>query len=82
MKGKSRNKVIVELKLVYVDESPSRATIYTWFNYFQSGRTSVFVGKSSDMPIEIDEKITESLKETSRMRGKLRPKADSMYKCQ
>jgi len=63
MKGKSRDKVIVELKSVYADESPSRATIYMWFNYFQSGKTSVFVEKSPGRFNEIDEKITESLKE-------------------
>jgi len=62
MKGKSRDEVIVELKSVYADESSSRATIYRWFNYFQSGRTYIFVGKSPGRPIEIDEKITESLK--------------------
>ena len=28
--------MIVELKSVYTDVSPSRATIYKWFNYFQS----------------------------------------------
>ena len=32
-------------------------------NYFQSGKTSVFFGNSSGRPIEIDEKITESMKE-------------------
>ena len=54
MKDKSRDAVIVELKSVYADESPSRATIYRWFNYFQSGRTFIFVGKSPEKLIEID----------------------------
>ena len=71
MNGKRRDEVIVELKSVYADESPPRARIYRWFNYFQSGRTSVFVGKSPWMPIEIDEKITESLKESVKNERKI-----------
>jgi len=41
-------------KLVYANESPSRATIYRWFNYFQSGRTSVFFGRIPRRPVKID----------------------------
>ena len=63
MKEKIQENVIVELKSIHADESSSRATIYTWFNYFQRGRTSVLVGKSPGMPIKIDEKLTECLKE-------------------
>ena len=61
MEGKSRDEVIVELKSVYADKSISRARIYRWFYYFQSGRISVFVEKSPGRSIEIDEKITEYL---------------------
>ena len=61
------------MKSVYADDSPPRATIYRCFNYFQSGRTSVFVGKGPGRPIEIDEEITESLKKIVKKRGKFRP---------
>jgi len=44
------------------NETPWKATIYRWFNYFQNGRTSVLIGKSPWRPIDIDEKLTESLK--------------------
>ena len=72
MKSKSRDEVIVELKSVYADESPPRATIYRWFNYFQSGRTYVFVGKSPGRHIEIHDKITESLKEIVKNERKIK----------
>ena len=54
-----------------MEMSPRRAIINTWFNYFQSGRTSVFVEKSPGRSVKIDEKITESLKEIVKNNRKL-----------
>lgn len=61
LKGKNREEVLSELKAVYQQECPSTATIYRWFNYFQSGRTSVVDEERSGRPSEIDEKITQKL---------------------
>jgi hypothetical protein len=59
LKGKSQEEVLTELSAVYGGESPSKATIYWWYNYFQSGRTSVIDEDRSERPCEIAEKITE-----------------------
>ena len=56
MKGKSREQVQVELNGVYGVECPSKATMYRWYNMFQSGRISVADEKKSGRPVEIDEK--------------------------
>ena len=62
LKGKNREEVLSELSAVYHHECPSRATIYRWFNHFQSGRTSVVDDEKPGRPCEIDEKITEKMK--------------------
>ena len=42
LKGETRQEIVKELKEVFGADCPSLATIKTWFNDFQRGRTSVF----------------------------------------
>ena len=42
LEGKSRSEIKARLDAVYHESSPSMATVKTWFNEFQHGRTSVF----------------------------------------
>ena len=59
LEGNSREEIRVKLSAVYGEQCPSMATIKRWFNYFQSGRTSVMDEEKSGRPCEISEKITE-----------------------
>ena len=52
----------MELNAVYEDQYPSRATVYLWYNYFKSGRTSVIDDDKPGRPCEISGGITEKLK--------------------
>ena len=63
MKDKSRDEVIVELKSVYAYMRVHQGKQFTGGFIISKCRTFVFVGNSPERPIEIDEKITESLKE-------------------
>ena len=61
-KGKSKDEILLELNAVYEDQCPSRATVYRWYNYFKSGRTSVIDDDKPERPCEISGGITEKLK--------------------
>jgi histone-lysine N-methyltransferase SETMAR len=62
MNGKNREEIRSELKAAYGDQCPSQATIYRWYNNFQSGRTSVIDNDKPGRPCEISVEITEKLK--------------------
>lgn len=63
LKGSGKKEIINQLQEVYGKEAPSKATIYNWIREFSSGRTSVFDASKSGRPVEINEEITEKLKD-------------------
>ena len=50
LEGQSRSEIKEGLDTVYSDSSPSMATVKSWFNEFQGGRTSLFDEPRSCFP--------------------------------
>ena len=67
LKGKTWQEMVKELKEVFGADCPSLATIKRWFNDFQRGKTSVFDEEKPGRPKEINENLTNVVKEERRI---------------
>lgn len=63
LKGSDKKEIIDQIKEVYGEEAPSKATIYNWIREFSSGRTSVYDAIKSGRPVEINENVSTKLRE-------------------
>ena len=71
LKGCDKKEIIDQLKEVYGDEAPCKATIYNWIREFSSGRTSVYDSAKSGRPVEIGKEISANLEEIIRNERKI-----------
>ena len=53
--GKSADETLNDMKIVYKENCPSKATLYYWLRQFKSGREDVHDEKSHRRPTEISE---------------------------
>ena len=63
LRNTSSQEIIVQLRTVYGDYCPCRATIYNWIREFRSGRTSVFDAERDGRPREISSDKKEKLED-------------------